>query len=140
MNLNTRIEPASGRDFAEIERLARSFDLDWEEASPVQFLVAKKENQIVGFGRLRIYETCAEIATVGVIHPERNKGVGTALVNELVRTGPEEVFVTCVIPRFFARIGFKAVKQYPAVLQKKVDFCKVYDFTEEQIFVMKHAK
>jgi N-acetylglutamate synthase-like GNAT family acetyltransferase len=140
MNLNIKIELTSRNDFLEIERLAKSFDLDWEDASYGQFLVAKKENQIIGFGRLRVYETCAEIATVGVIQPERNKGIGTALVRELIRYGPDEVFVTCVIPRFFARIGFFPVKQYPAVLQKKVEFCKLYNFAEEQIFVMKHVK
>lgn len=138
--LNICIESASQADFPVIERLAKSFDLDWEDVDYVQFITAKRGPEIVGFGRLRIYESCAEIATVGVVHPERNKGIGTAIVKELIRQGPEEVYVTCVIPRFFSRIGFQTAKQYPAVLQKKIDFCKLYDFSDEQIFVMKHVK
>ncbi len=138
--MNATIVPASEKDMPVIERLAKSFDLDWEDISWKQFLVAKRENEIIGFGRLRIYSDCTEVATVGVIQPERNKGVGTSIVKELISIGPKEIFVTCVIPNFFSRVGFKTVKQYPSVLRKKVDFCKLYNFTEEEIFVMKISK
>ena len=138
--MDIQISSASEKNLPIIERLAKSFDLDWEGVSCEQFIVAKKERNIIGFGRLRVYPECTEVATVGVIHPERNKGVGTSMVKELIRIGPKEIFVACVIPRFFERLGFQTVKQYPSVLQKKVDFCKLYDFTDEQIFVMKFFK
>lgn len=147
ISMNTPILPASETDLPEILRLAKSLDLDVEDISWKQFLIAKKENHIVGFGRLRNYPGpdnsglgCTEVATVGVIKPERNKGIGTAIVNELVRIGPSEIYVACVIPDFFARFKFEKVKQYPPALQKKVDFCKCYDFTDDQIFVMKLVK
>ena len=138
--MNTKIAAASEKDLPDVERLAKSFDLDWEDAALQQFIAVKKNDEIIGFGRLRKHADCTEIATVGVIQPERNKGVGTAIVKELIRRGPHEIFVTCVIPNFFSRIGFQSVKQYPPVLQKKVDFCKLYNFTDEQIFVMKFIK
>lgn len=145
--MNTSILPAMETDLPEILGLAKRFDLDMEDVSWKQFLITKKENQIIGFGRLRKHadtgnagDGCTEVATVGVIEPERHKGIGTSIVKELIRNGPEEIFVTCVIPDFFIRFGFVPVKQYPCVLQKKVDFCKCYDFTEEQIFVMKIIK
>ena len=138
--MDVKILPVSETDFSDIEKLAKSFDLDWEDVSREQFLVAKKMNSIVGFGRLRRHPECAEAATIGVIHPERSKGVGTSIVNELLRMGPKEIYVTCVIPEFFSRFGFQTVKQYPSVLQKKVDFCKCYNFTDEQIFVMKFVR
>lgn len=141
MNWNFSLVSASQVDFPEIEKLAKTFDLDCEDSSPEQFITVKKQNKIIGFGRLRKYNSlCCEIATVGVIEPERNKGVGTTIVKELIRQGPEEIYVTCVIPYFFSRIGFCIVKQYPAELQRKIDFCKLYHFTEEQIFVMKYVK
>ena len=105
-----------------------------------QFVVAKHNDAIIGFGRLRSYPDCTEIATVGVIPEERNKGVGTAIVKELIQSGPSEIFVACVTPNFFGKLGFQAVKQYPSILQKKVDFCKLYGFKNEQIFVMKIEK
>ena len=95
---------------------------------------------MIGFGRLRKYPECTEIATVGVIPPEQKKGIGSQIVRELIRTGSSDIFVTCVIPDFFGKLGFQIVKQYPSVLQKKVDFCKSFDFSEEQIFVMRFRK
>ena len=141
-NMKSIITIASEKDFPEIVRLAQSFDLDCENIAWNQFIVAKKNESIIGFGRLRAYSDCSEVATVGVIKPERNKGIGTSIVKELIRMGfgSKEIYVTCVIPNFFLRLGFETVKQYPALLQKKVDFCKLYDFTDEQIFVMKFVK
>ena len=138
--MNIIIIPASEKDFPVIERLAKNFDLDREDATWKQFVVAKNDNDVIGLGRLRTYPECTEIATVGVIPDERNKGVGSAIVKELVRMAPSEIFVTCVIPSFFQKLGFETVKHYPPVLQKKVDFCKLYDFSDEQVFVMKIRK
>ena len=134
------ISSADERDMPVIEHLAKSFDLDCEDLLWKQFVVAKNNNAIIGFGRLRKYSECTEMATVGVIPEYRNKSVGTAIIKKLIQYGPSEIFVACVIPNFFSRLGFKMVKQYPSVLQKKVDFCKLYDFSDEQIFVMKIEK
>ncbi len=146
-SIDVLVSPACEKDLPVIVQLAKSFDLDCEDLSWEQFIIAKSDDAIVGFGRLRDYPDpensgagCTEVATVGVIHEERNKGIGTSIVNKLIQTGPKEIFVTCVIPNFFSRLGFEAVKQYPTVLQKKVDFCKLYDFCDEQIFVMKMVK
>jgi len=145
--MNTSTLQATEADLPEILRLAKSFDLDVEDISWKQFLITKKETQIIGIGRLRTYSDpenieagCTEMATIGVIESERQKGIGTSLVKELIRMGPDEIYVACVIPDFFERFGFEKVKQYPSVLQKKVDFCKCYNFSEDQIFVMKIEK
>lgn len=134
------ISPASESDFSLIMRMAKSFDLDCEDVSWKQFVTAKQDNSIVGFGRLRVYPDCTEIATLGVSPGQRKSGIGSALAKELIRLGPDEIFVSCVIPDFFSKLGFEIVKQYPVVLQKKVDFCKSYNFTDDQVFIMKLSK
>ena len=140
------IRPATQADMPFIDLLAKKFELDCENMELEQFVTAKRRDEIIGFGRLRKHSgpkemrvSCTELATVGVIPQERKKGIGIAIVNELLRAGPSEIFVTCVIPDFFSRFGFKPVKKYPPALQKKVDFCKSFDFCEEQIFVMKRV-
>jgi N-acetylglutamate synthase-like GNAT family acetyltransferase len=145
---DVRIVAASPKDMPDIEYLAKEFDLDCENFERSQFVVAKKDNKIIGFGRLRKYQLkdslqakeCVEIATVGIIPEERKRGIGTQIVKKLIQLAPSEVFVVCVIPHFFNQLGFKSVKQYPSVLQKKVDFCKLYDFCDEQIFIMRIIK
>ena len=123
-----------------ISRLAKSFDLDCKKMSWTQFIVATKKEKIIGFGRLRQYPDFTELATVGVIQQERGKGVGSYLVNALTNRGPQSIYVTCVIPDFFGRLGFKKVATFPLILQKKVDFCKLYGFKDGEIFVMKIEK
>ena len=130
------IVPANESEIVEIQQLATQLDLDLEDTNWTQFVVAKKAEKVIGFGRLRKYPECTEIATVGVIVGEQKRGVGSLVVKELIRLGPSEIYVTCVIPDFFKKFGFEMVKQYPPVLQKKVDFCISYDFRPEQVFVM----
>ena len=138
-----KILPALESDMPVIEQIAKKFDLDREDMKGSQFVVAKKEKNIIGIGRLRNYPKqtgWSEIATVAVIEEERKKGIGSLIMNELIGRAPSEIFVTCVIPDFFTRFGFQKIKQYPPVLEKKVDFCKSYDFRDDQIFVMKLQK
>ena len=71
MSTGITINPALQKEFRVIEHLAKSFDLDCEDVSWKQVLVAKREENIIGFGRLRNYSECTEVATIGVIHSER---------------------------------------------------------------------
>ena len=139
-NTMIKVRPAVSSDMPVIEQLAKGFDLDCDDLSVNQFAVAVRDGNILGFGRIREYPGCAEIATVGVIPEEQKKGFGSLVVNELIRIGPPQLFVTCVIPAFFSKFGFESVKQYPSVLRKKVDFCSSYGFCEEDIFVMSLKK
>ena len=147
MNCEFVFQAASQKDLPIIENLAKKLDLDCENLDWTQFIIVKRADKIIGFGRLRKYnsnssqpEECFEIATVGVIAEERKSGIGSIIVKELIKKGPRDIFITCVIPDFFKKLGFHLVKQYPSVLQKKVDFCKSYDFKDDQIFVMKLIK
>ncbi len=138
--MNIIISRVNELDFQKVELLAKQLELDWEDASCGQFLVAKEDESIVGFGRVRAYPNCSEIATVGVIKEKQNKGIGLLLMKALINISPNEVFVTCVIPNFFKQLGFIHTKQYPPILQKKVDFCKSYNFCDNQVFVMQLKK
>lgn len=133
---NTKIWRATKNEMPEIMLLARSFDLDCQDLYYTQFLFAEKNGRVIGFGRLIHYDSFTELATLGVIPQERNKGTGSALVKELVKGGKDIIYVVCVIPGFFARLGFQSVKEYPDLLKRKVDFCKCYGFRQDEIFVM----
>ena len=139
IKVQLEILPATDSDMPVIEQVAKKFDLDCEHMSGSQFIVVKREKNIIGIGRLRDYPEqtgWSEIATVAVIEEERKRGVGSMIVRKLIDKAPSEIFVTCVIPDFFTRFGFQKVKQYPSVLEKKVDFCKSFNFQNDQIFIM----
>lgn len=79
------IAPCESNDFNEVERYIGLLELDSNDLQPSQFVVAKKENKVIGFGRLRTYAACQELCSLGVIEPFRNKGAGTAISLELIK-------------------------------------------------------
>jgi N-acetylglutamate synthase-like GNAT family acetyltransferase len=131
------VRSAKAEEMEEIISKAGALDLDLSEARYDQFVVACNDTQIVGFGRLRTYPSCMEVATVGVVQAEQHKGIGSVVVAELLKRAGKEVFVTSVIPGYFSRFGFRPVKDFPEVLMKKLDFCRSFGFHSEEIFVMK---
>jgi N-acetylglutamate synthase-like GNAT family acetyltransferase len=134
------ISTPSKEHYKEVVRLAKSFDLDREEMKREDFLVALSNDTVLGFGRLRTYSDCVELATIGVVEALRNYGIGTAIVKKLIENGPKEIYVTNVIPSYFKRFGFKRVKEFPDVLMDKINFCHSFGYDEDQIHVMKLRK
>jgi len=84
-------------------------DPDDEKAMHV---IALKEGLIIGTGRLLILGNIAKIGRIAVIHSERHRGVGTAIVKKLieiaVQRGIREIFLHAQIPivPFYALLGF----------------------------------
>lgn len=127
----------SDTDREEVFSLSRSMDLDVQEFNIRDFCVVRRANHVVGFGRLRPYKGFQEIATIGIVEEERNKGLGSAVVNCLLKKGTRDVYLTCVIPSFFSRLGFAPVKEFPCELSAKYDFCRSFGYAEGEVHVMK---
>jgi N-acetylglutamate synthase-like GNAT family acetyltransferase len=139
MKVSVDVRSACSGELEEVLSKAGVLDLDLTDAHYDQFVVACKEKEIVGFGRIRRYEECVEVATLGVVEAEQKKGIGSAVVKELLGRTSGEVYLTTVIPQYFSRLGFKEVKDFPDVLKKKLDFCRSFGFHAEEIFVMKRV-
>jgi N-acetylglutamate synthase-like GNAT family acetyltransferase len=138
--IEMEVRDAREEEFEEVLRKARALDLDLSEAKCGQFLVASKGGAILGFGRLRRYTDCVELATLGVVKTEQQKGIGSALVKALLKKSGSEVYLTTVIPDYFSRFGFVKTGNFPEVLNKKMDFCASFGFHTTEIFVMKHKQ
>jgi N-acetylglutamate synthase-like GNAT family acetyltransferase len=131
------VEKAARADMEDIARKADALDLDCTNLGYEQFVVARRNGVILGFGRLKKYYDWSELATLGVVKEEQGKGIGTAIVCELLKEKGTDVYVTCVIPEYFSRFGFYAVKEFPKLLMKKYDFCRSFGFADNEVFVMK---
>ena len=83
-----------------------------------EFLVGELDGQVVGCGALHVlWEDLGEIRTVAV-HPRAvGKGVGHAIVSELIagarELGLERLFVLTFEKQFFARHGFAEIDGTP---------------------------
>lgn len=110
-------------DFAEVEKLIELLQLDNNDLNYNQFLVAKYQDKIIGFGRLRNYSSSNELCSLGVVEPHRFKGVGTELAKSLIKRSNKPLFVVTIIPSFFNRLGFIETSTFPVEIGQKISYC-----------------
>lgn len=116
--------------------------LDNRNLNYSDFLIALlPDMQLVGFGRLRIYSSCAEVCSVGVLDLYRRKGIGKKLVQSLIdwhhqQNKNKALFVVTVIPEYFEKCGFKIVQNYCDEVKEKLNYCISALVVPEQYVVM----
>lgn len=131
------ISRANDADFKLLVQFISEFELDNRTIFCEQFLVGKINNTIVGFGRIRVYNECEELCSLGVIEDERMKGIGKELSIALVKQSTKPLYLVCIIPQFFEPLGFNIVTEYPKELQNKLDYCTNELVVKERYVVMK---
>lgn len=133
-----RFETPTDQEFSTIRQLIREFELDDRELWPFEFLAAFSGERLEGFGRIREYEGCCELCSLGVAEPQRHKGIGSCLVRELVQRARKPLFLVCIIPEFFEPLGFHITTHYPVELQQKLSYCREALSVPEEYVVMKY--
>lgn len=135
-----RIEEPSAQQFKSITRLIGQFELDDRDLMPSQFLAALSEETLLGFGRIRAYAGCSELCSLGVVEPQRHKGIGSLLVQNLIQNTQLPLYLVCIIPEFFEPLGFKITEAYPPELQQKLNYCREALSVPEEYVVMKYEQ
>ncbi len=125
-------------EFTGILEYIHQFELDNRDLKREQFLVAKEEEELLGFGRIRRHKGCDEFCSLGVIESKRRIGIATALIQARLNISTQPVFLVCIIPEFFEPMGFKAVDEYPPEMQDKLDYCTSELIVPEDYVVMKY--
>ena len=115
--------PCSAADFGEVKQHIATLCLDDINLEETQFLTAYYENKLAGFVRLRKYNSCEELCSLGVLENFRLRGIGSRLVNEVFELSTKPLFVVTVIPEFFKRFGFRETTTYPYELNYKLNYC-----------------
>ena len=137
-NHGFEILPCKESDFHDVLNYVKLLQLDSNDLQLQQFLVAKKEGKVIGFGRLRTYSTCQELCSLGVIEPFRHKGAGTALSEELIKKSTLPLYVVTIIPGFFSRLGFEEVEEFPSDIGVKMSYCTDSLPVPETYVAMRH--
>lgn len=115
------ITAASNDDLPLIRETVARLRLDGERLEPEQFIVLRRDGDIIGFGRIKPYEETYELGCVAVIEGERGRGWGELIVRELIRRFPQdEVFITTDLTDYFERLGFLRTEMLPQELEEKI--------------------
>lgn len=131
------LSACANSEFPIVKKLITEYCLDDNDLRASQFLVAKFEGKIVGFGRLRQYPTCNELCSLGVVEELRLKGIGRSLSLSLISKSKLPLYTVTIIPEFFAKFGFTATNEYPAEIEKKLNYCSSVLNVPEKYVVMK---
>lgn len=118
-----QIRKAVKTDFARVRRLAARFDLDYADMEADNFWVAAQGLRIVGICGLTKHPDCLELRSLAVADRFRKRGVGHKLVLALSEQASGDIFLTTIIPDYFAKLGFEPVTAVPASMVKPEDWC-----------------
>ncbi|MDP4886855.1 MAG: amino-acid N-acetyltransferase [Aquiluna sp.] len=83
-----------------------------------EFVVAEQEGQVIGFGALHVmWQDLAEVRTFAVAESAKRKGIGAAMLRELLERarvlGVRRVFCLTFEEEFFRSHGFQVISDVP---------------------------
>lgn len=105
-----------------------------------QFLVAKHNNELLGFGRIRKHKGCDEFCSLGVLESKRFKGIAKELILARIKIATQPIYLVCIIPEYFESLGFVIVNEYPPEIADKLNYCTSELLVPETYVVMKYQK
>lgn len=127
-------------EFAAVKNYVEKFWLDNENMLREQFHVLLNDDKLAAFGRLRDNPDATELCTLGVLEEYRGKKLGADMVKGLLSVARCDIYVVCVIPGFFRKLGFIPVQDFPPSIQKKRDLCTSHYHVGIPYEVMKWGK
>lgn len=136
---STSIVTPDDNDFELIKQFITQFELDNRVLQRNQFLAAKENGELFGFGRIRTHAGCAELCSLGVTEPKRMQGIGKQLVEQLILKAHQPLYLVCIIPEFFIPFGFQVVSEYPEAMADKLHYCTSELIVPEKYVVMKYT-
>ena len=121
------IRPARTSDVAAITKIAQPLieqrillgkELVENYEAIQEFVVAEQEGQVIGFGALHVmWQDLAEVRTLAVAESAQRKGIGAAMLRELLERarvlGVRRVFCLTFEEEFFRSHGFQVISDVP---------------------------
>lgn len=136
--MNILLNKATPEDFELIKLYIAEFELDNRDLKIEQFTVAKQNDVLLGFARIRKHNGCDEFCSLGVIEQERHNGIAKSLTEKGINTSSQPLYLVTIIPEFFETLGYQIVNEYPPEMQDKLDYCNSELSVPEKYVVMKY--
>ncbi len=102
------------KDLIPIQKILKNFSLPFEDIQPhlVNFILAFKDEQIIGIIGLEIYDSNGLLRSLAVLESQRNFGLGKLLVQKIIDLsilkGINDIFLlTTTAESYFLKIGFE---------------------------------
>ena len=110
-----------------------------------EFTVAQINNEVVGCGALHVlWEDLAEVRTLAVSEIVRGKGVGHAILAEIIerarQVGVKRIFCLTFETEFFGRHGFVEIQGTPVAPEVYTELLRSYDIGVAEFLDLESVK
>jgi len=110
-----------------------------------EFWVAEDAGEVVGCGALHVlWADLGEVRTVAVDPKVRGRGIGHAIVDQLLKVARElqlqRLFVLTFETDFFARHGFTEIEGTPVTSEVYDEMCRSYDIGVAEFLDLSYVK
>jgi amino-acid N-acetyltransferase len=140
--MDLKIRKATEADIKDIKTILSFFFLDTDnvEKNLPEFILAEKDNKILGCACLDIGDI-VELRSIAVLPAQRNKGVGSKLVEAVLERAKEltdVIYLRTTSPVFFEKKGFvRLPDKEKKVIWKDCEECDKFDICRQTM--MKHS-
>jgi len=112
------LRDATADDQPTIRRIVRAANINPTGLDWPRFIVAEEGGAIVGVGQVKPHrDGTREVASIAVIPARQGQGVGSAIIEELLRREKGTLHLTCRsrLQGYYERFGFRrlASREYP---------------------------
>ena len=110
-----------------------------------EFWVAELDGEVVGCGALHVlWADLGEVRTVAVNPKVKSRGIGHAIVDQLLRVARElqlqRLFVLTFETDFFTRHGFAEIEGTPVTSEVYEEMCRSYDIGVAEFLDLSYVK
>jgi amino-acid N-acetyltransferase len=97
-----------------------------------EFVVAEKDGEVIGFGALHVmWKDLAEVRTLAVAESAKRKGIGAAMLRELLERarvlGVKRIFCLTFEEEFFRSHGFEVISDVPVDAETYAEMVRSHD-------------
>jgi N-acetylglutamate synthase-like GNAT family acetyltransferase len=118
------IKPAKSQHQIEIIKIIEQENLDKVNVNYSEFIIALKQQSIIGIGRIRQHAENKELCSLGIVPEERGKGIGRSIVKALIeKVNGENLYLVSDIPLYFNKLGFVITEERPVQMLDKLEQC-----------------
>jgi len=125
------IRDAAVKDAATIRRIVRAANINPTGLDWPRFVVAEDGGEIVGVGQVKQHrDSTRELASIAVIPERQGKGIGSAIIRELLGRETGVVHLTCrsQLQGYYERFGFMRLepREYPPYFARRMPMINAF--------------
>ena len=125
------LRDATAEDQPTIRRIVRAANINPTGLDWPRFIVAEDGGAIVGVGQVKPHrDGTRELASVAVIPTRQGQGIGSAIIEELLRREKGTVHLTCrsQLKGYYERFGFKRLEKgdYPPYFARRMPMINAF--------------